>query len=159
MPDRIKDQRLPLRRKSREWALGLLYQAEVRGEALAPDDHAYLPEQIAGIDADIGSREIAKIQAYVRTITDGVQENLDEIDRIIQQYSSKKWTLMRMSSIDRNMIRIAVYELLFAKDTPPAVIINEAIEIGKVFGTEESGKFINGILDTIRKSAVADTKP
>jgi len=71
-----------------------------------------------------------------------------EIDSIIERFSSN-WKISRMSCVDRNMIRIAVYELLFCHDIPSKVSINEAIDIGKKFGTKESGAFINGILDGI----------
>jgi N utilization substance protein B len=72
-----------------------------------------------------------------------------EIDSIIERFSSN-WKISRMSCVDRNILRIAVYEMLFCCDIPPKVSINEAIDVGKKFGTEESGAFINGILDSIR---------
>ena len=78
----------------------------------------------------------------------GVQENRATIDALIEQFSSN-WKLSRMSCVDRNVLRIAVFELLFCADIPPKVSINEAIDVGKRFGTEESGAFINGILDSI----------
>ena len=70
-------------------------------------------------------------------------------DTVIEQFSSN-WKLSRMSCVDRNVLRIAVFELLYCADIPPKVSINEAIDVGKRFGTEESGAFINGILDSIR---------
>ncbi len=72
-----------------------------------------------------------------------------EIDSIIERFSSN-WKISRMSCVDRNIMRLAVYELLYCEDIPPKVSINEAIDIGKKYGTEESGAFINGILDSIR---------
>lgn len=80
----------------------------------------------------------------------GVLQKKDEIDGIIDQFSSN-WKVSRMACVDRNVLRIAVFELLFMGDIPPKVTINEAIDIGKKYGTEESGAFINGILDSIRK--------
>jgi transcription antitermination protein NusB len=82
-------------------------------------------------------------------LVNGVRENSQTIDTVIEQFSSH-WKLSRMSCVDRNILRIAVYELLFCADIPPKVSINEAIDVGKRFGTEESGAFINGILDSIR---------
>ncbi|MDD4463608.1 MAG: transcription antitermination factor NusB, partial [Desulfobacterales bacterium] len=72
-----------------------------------------------------------------------------QIDQLIEHFSSN-WKISRMSCVDRNIMRMAVYELLFCTEIPPKVSINEAIDVGKRFGTEESGAFINGILDTIR---------
>jgi N utilization substance protein B len=85
----------------------------------------------------------------------GVQENRETIDTVIEQFSSN-WKLSRMSCVDRNVLRIAVFELLFCADIPPKVSINEAIDVGKRFGTEESGAFINGILDSIRMAIEAN---
>jgi len=74
---------------------------------------------------------------------------------VIEQFSSN-WKISRMSCVDRNILRIAVFELLYCADIPPKVSINEAIDVGKRFGTEESGAFINGILDSIRLAMEAN---
>ena len=84
-------------------------------------------------------------------LVEGVREFQHEIDPLITSFS-EHWKIDRMSRADRNIMRVAVYELLFCDDIPPKVSINEAIDIGKKFGTEESGAFINGILDSIRIS-------
>jgi N utilization substance protein B len=78
----------------------------------------------------------------------GVCDHLIEIDRIIRRHS-ENWRLERMSRVDRNILRLAVFEISYCPDIPPRVAINEAIELGKYFGSEESGAFINGILDSI----------
>ena len=95
-------------------------------------------------------------QPFFRLLVNGVQANRPAIDALIEQFSSN-WKLSRMSCVDRNVLRIAVFELLYCADIPPKVSINEAIDIGKRFGTEESGAFINGILDSIRL-AIAENK-
>jgi N utilization substance protein B len=82
-------------------------------------------------------------------LVEGVLGAKSDIDRIIERFSDN-WKLRRMSCVDRNMMRIAVYEMLYCSDIPPKVSINEAIDVGKKFGTGESGAFINGILDSIR---------
>ena len=79
----------------------------------------------------------------------GVMRTRSQIDSIIECFSNN-WKIGRMSCVDRNVMRIAVYELLYCHDIPPKVTINEAIDVGKKFGTEESGSFINGILVSIR---------
>ena len=88
-------------------------------------------------------------EAFFHRLVEGVQANRATIDTVIEQFSSN-WKLSRMSCVDRNVLRIAVFELLYCADIPPKVSINEAIDVGKRFGTEESGAFINGILDSIR---------
>jgi N utilization substance protein B len=81
-------------------------------------------------------------------LIEGVTEHRNEIDSLIRQFS-ENWKMSRMSRVDRNVMRIAVYELLYCHDIPPKVSINEAIDIGKKYGTEDSGAFVNGILDSI----------
>ena len=85
---------------------------------------------------------------FFNELARGVIENRDEIDQLIEKHSSN-WKLYRISSVDLNLMRIAVYEFLHCPDVPRRVSINEAIDIGKRFGTAESGAFINGILDSI----------
>jgi len=79
----------------------------------------------------------------------GVEEHRGDLDRIIEKYSSH-WKIDRMAHVDRNILRIAIYELLYCNDIPPKVAINEAIDIGKKFGSEDSGAFINGVLDKVK---------
>ncbi|MBX7147870.1 transcription antitermination factor NusB [bacterium] len=131
------------RRQSREIALQLLYQLEFESkkpkEALDGywTQHAETPHDV---------REFADI------LLEGTTRNLKEIDGFIEG-TSTNWKLSRMASVDRNILRIASYELLFLEDIPASVTINEAVEIAKKFGTEESSGFINGILDKIAKHA------
>jgi N utilization substance protein B len=82
-------------------------------------------------------------------LVNGVISTISQLDAIIERFS-KNWRMSRMSPVDRNIMRIAVYEIIFCHDIPSKVSINEAIDIGKKFGTEESGAFINGIIDSIR---------
>ena len=86
----------------------------------------------------------------------GVKTNLKEIDSLIEKFSSN-WKISRMSGVDRNILRIAVYEMLGRSDIPVKVAINEAIDIGKKYGTEDSGAFINGILDSIHLATASET--
>ncbi len=89
------------------------------------------------------------IQDFFEKLATGVLKNWDIINRLIERFSSN-WKIGRMAVVDRNIMRIAIYEMMFCPDIPLKVSINEAIDIGKKFGTEESGAFINGILDSIR---------
>jgi len=135
------------RRRARELALQFLYQydalTESSGESLSPEDQLSL----------FWERDDVRIQDEMKEFPSvlilGTCRNLQHIDEIISRFS-EHWRLSRMSKIDRNILRLAVYELIYLSGIPPAVTINEAVELGKRFGTEESGSFINGILDKIR---------
>ena len=86
---------------------------------------------------------------FFMELVNGVMNHKPQIDAIIERFSNN-WKISRMSCVDRNIMRIAVYEMLFRRDIPSKVSINEAIDVGKKYGTDESGAFINGILDSIR---------
>ena len=90
-----------------------------------------------------------KARPFFLKLVTGVIQTKSELDSIIENFSDH-WKIGRMACVDRNIIRIAVYELMYCRDIPSKVSINEAVDIGKRFGTEESGAFINGILDSIR---------
>ncbi|MDL2269268.1 transcription antitermination factor NusB [Desulfosarcina sp. OttesenSCG-928-A07] len=127
------------RRISREQALQVLFYMDMHAEPM--DDPVGLFCSSFAQDRPTG--------AFFYRIVEGVQAHQEVIDSTIERFSSH-WKLSRMSCVDRNILRIAVFELLFCADIPPKVSINEAIDVGKRFGTEESGAFINGILDSIR---------
>ena len=96
-----------------------------------------------------------KAYPFFNKLVIGVLDAMGEIDGTIERFSSN-WKISRMSCVDRNILRIAVYELIHCKEIPSKVSINEAIDVGKKFGTEESGAFINGILDSIRNTLEAE---
>jgi N utilization substance protein B len=129
------------RRKAREVALQFLYQLDLNGD----DDPIPHDEEFWGRHpVDDETRAFA--DARVR----GVKGNQAKIDHAISQFA-EHWDLERMAVVDRNILRLAVYELLWTAEVPPKVAINEAIEIAKKFGTKESSRFINGLLDRIHK--------
>ncbi len=97
-----------------------------------------------------------KAQPFFMELVKGVINTRSKIDSFIERYSSN-WKISRMSCVDRNVMRVAVYELLYCQEIPPKVSINEAIDVGKKFGTDESGAFINGILDSIRRAMEKET--
>ncbi len=137
------------RRQARELALQFLYQFDSLKESSADSEDtevllsAFWDETEIEIDDD--TKEFSSV------LIRGSCSNLTNIDKIITTYS-EHWRLNRMSTIDRNILRIAIYELAYLSNIPPPVTINEAVELGKKFGTEESGSFINGILDKIREA-------
>lgn len=88
------------------------------------------------------------LRLFAMELIKGICKKRDQIDKIIQK-SSKNWKMGRMSKVDRSILRLSVYEMFFLDDIPPKVSIDEAVELGKRFGTEESGAFINGILDNV----------
>jgi N utilization substance protein B len=89
------------------------------------------------------------VQAFATNLLNGIIAHQVTIDEKITRYTAN-YELKRISAVDRNILRIAVYEMLYADDVPPIVAINEAIDIAKKFGTEESGKFVNGVLDRVK---------
>ena len=131
------------RRKSREFALQVLYQLEIKNQdvlqAMVQLRENFSPEE--------GEDE------FTKRIVLGVMERRREIDRLIKE-RSENWRLDRMTVIDRNILRIAIFELLYCSEIPPKVTLNEAIDLGKRYGSEESGSFINGILDRIQNEVV-----
>jgi N utilization substance protein B len=127
------------RRRSRELAMQALFQIEMN------QDHSR--EAVELFCEHFGVTK--SVKPFFLQLVEGVKEFQHEIDSLVERFS-KNWKISRMSRSDRNIMRIAVYELLYCDDIPPKVSINEAIDIGKKFGTEDSGAFINGILDSIR---------
>jgi transcription antitermination factor NusB len=129
------------RHKARVLALQVLYQLDLTQDPM---------EESLALLCD-GSQAPGDVRSFARALVEGVRENVTEIDRLIQA-SSEHWRVERMALVDRNILRLAVYELLFRPDTPARVVIDEAIDLGKEFGAEESGAFINGVLDHVSAS-------
>ena len=129
------------RRKSRELALQLLYQLDLQDAASA---EPYLDEFWTRHPVDREVRDFA--DALVR----GTKQHEGKIDEMISQYA-ENWELERMAVVDRNILRQGIFELLWMGEAPPKVAINEALEVSKKFSTQESSRFINGILDRIHK--------
>lgn len=126
------------RRKAREIALQVLYQMDVTGGS---------PEEALDLFwRNFDAPEYAR--PFCTRLIEGTYEHLADIDGRIRGVSSN-WSMERMAIVDRNILRMAVFELLYCQDIPPKVAINEAIDLGKEFGTENSGSFINGILDAL----------
>ncbi len=130
------------RTRARELAVKVLYQVDLGGQKL-----------LAEPDLDKMLKEASKsdeINAFARELIKGFWDNQTHIDNRIEEVSHN-WKLDRMAVIDRNIIRLAAYELMFREDVPALVSINEAIEIAKKFSTRKSGSFVNGVLDSLRK--------
>jgi N utilization substance protein B len=126
------------RRKAREVTLQVLYELDVQD--IGPTD------AIERFWAHFEAPEEAR--AFSSQLIEGAWSHRDEIDQLISS-SSENWTMARMSRVDKSILRMAVYELMFCQDIPPKVTLNEAIDLGKVYGSENSGAFINGILDAL----------
>ncbi|HOX54496.1 MAG: transcription antitermination factor NusB [Candidatus Omnitrophica bacterium] len=134
------------RTRARECALKILYGIDITGDsAEASLDNFWQSQEI----------EDSGVQEFANDLVKGVLENLDKIDKEIAK-SAANWQLKRMAVIDRNILRIATFELLFAQDIPPKVSINEAVDLAKRFGDVDSGRFVNGILDKINKTFCQD---
>jgi len=133
------------RRLAREIAISSLYQMEMN-EVTASDAVDMLVEEMS-LDNEMGAdpAEIGSTDAFAREIVNGVMEHKQAIDGMLQQFLTG-WHIDRLSRVDRQVLRLATYEMVFRDDVPPKATINEAIELAKHFGTEESGKFVNGVL-------------
>ena len=134
------------RRKSRELALQALFALDLNKLDLNKIDN---PSQMDDFLEQHGEDLSESTRLFFLTLVEGVLENRVKIDLLLDQWA-KNWKTSRMPAVDRNIMRIAVFEMLNLPDIPPSVSINEAVEIGKKFGTRDSGPFINGVLDRIR---------
>lgn len=137
---------------ARREALQLLYTSELTGAPLSglvggnEQELLLVPECPQGVsDADLVGVDLVD---YASTLVDGIVEHVDALDERISS-TAENWTLERMPIVDRNIIRIATYEIVYCDDIPTGVAINEAVEMAKAFGTDESPKFVNGVLGRI----------
>ncbi|UOQ60820.1 transcription antitermination factor NusB [Leucobacter rhizosphaerae] len=135
------------RTKARKRALDLLFQADVRGESITTVVNAEAKRAAAEPDR-------AASWLYAREIVDGVTDHRDEIDELISSYA-QAWTLERMPHIDRALLRLAAWEILHNPEVPAAVAIDEAVELAKEYSTDDSGRFVNGVLGRIAEHAQA----
>jgi len=134
------------RRNSRELALQALYQGELAGETGLLDFEEFC----------VHFQVNKKAMPYAKKLLQGVQGKREEINQRISRYA-ENWRLERMSVIDRNILRLAVFELLYQDDVPTSVAINEAVEIAKRYSTDDSGSFINGVLDAMARDEISGT--
>lgn len=133
------------RRKARELALQTLFQL---------DYNSTETEQALAVVLEESGEVTDSTRNYAQSIIQGTRQHLSEVDKIISDVSIE-WKLDRMAGVDRNIARIAVYEMNFGnEDLPPNVVINEAVELAKLYGTDESSRFINGILGSLVKNRV-----
>jgi N utilization substance protein B len=139
------------RRAARRLALDVLYEAEMRDMLPADAFEKRLGEEWAGVQEEGAERaddRSAETLAYARSLVAGVQAHQADIDALISSYADR-WAIRRMPVIDRNLLRIALFELLWGEDIPVPVAINEAVEMAKSLSTDDSGRFINGLLGRV----------
>jgi N utilization substance protein B len=154
------------RRTAREMAVQMLYQSDLGGSALAHvfatfDLAEYLareaPPKRKGtltsderVEADRNRKRVDEAFDYAKLLVQGTVDQREKIDDLIRSQADN-WRLERMPPVDRNILRLAIYEMMFEKDTPKLVVLDEAIELAKKFGSEQSGRFVNGLLDGLLK--------
>jgi len=131
-------------RKGREAAIQILYQVEGAGGVSPADADDGVAKFFDNFEHDEEAREDA------RALVVGVCTKSAELDAIIEKHATR-WKIARMAKVDRNVLRIATFEFLHRPDTPTRVVLNEAIELGKKFGSENSQSFINGVLDPVAR--------
>ncbi len=128
------------RHEARLWAVQILFQRDFNeGDIVAALEQFWLEKKAS-----------SKMQAFTEELVRGVESMRGEIDEVIHKHA-EHWDLSRMGAVDRNVMRVAMYEMLKRPDIPPIVSINEAVEIAKELSSDESGKFVNGILDRARR--------
>ena len=130
------------RRQERRLAIEILFQADVTGT-----------DGRSALQGWIGSGR--EVPPFTRALVEGVSDHLDEIDRTIAAHS-EGWTVDRMASVDRTVLRVAAYELAFGRDVPVGVAIDEAVRAAKDLSTEDSGRFVNGVLGKIARELDPD---
>jgi len=131
------------RRKAREYALQMLFQLDFTERSF---DERSLDEFWSD------KKEESTVKDFAVNLVKGTLENLDKIDATIEMIT-ENWLLKRMAAVDRNILRFAAYEILYRKDIPSAVTINEALEIAKKYSSTEAASFLNGVLDRLAKEA------
>jgi transcription antitermination protein NusB len=147
------------RRLARRIALDVLYDSEIRSrlptESLEERRRLgwSLPEGDEGEEGEALVEPSPETAAYAARLVKGIQERSAAIDSLIVEYVDR-WAIQRMPVIDRNLLRIGVFELLWEKDIPVAVVINEAVELAKALSTDDSGRFINGVLGRVAREEV-----
>jgi N utilization substance protein B len=129
------------RRRAREYALQILFQIDFKGKEVNNKDL-----EVFWSD----KQESEDVKKFAEDLVKGTIKRLEDIDSKIEKFA-ENWVLKRMAAVDRNILRFAAYEILYREDIPPAVTINEALEIAKKFSSSEAAPFINGILDRLAK--------
>lgn len=152
------------RREARERTVQFLFQNDLNPLDDVPGalEHFWESQRAAALAEDKGAAtwgqpiempppttEEAAVRLFAEPLIKGTIEHRKELDEVISNHT-KNWDLHRIAAVDRNILRLAIYEMLYRDDIPPVVSINEAVDIAKKFSTQESGKFVNGILDKVK---------
>lgn len=140
------------RRRARQYALQMLFQYEFTASSTFRALPADSDQDAAQDWPGDYSAEPEQVRSFADELFQGTLRHRDEIDAVIRN-AAEHWDLDRMVAVDRNILRLAAYEILYRQDIPAAVTIDEALEIAKKFSTQESASFINGLLDRIAKTA------
>lgn len=131
---------MPKRRELREWAVQLAYQHDFN-----PPQNTERFFEAFWVDKKPG----VKGRQFTEELVRGLIAHLEQVDEVIRRHA-ENWDIGRMAAVDRSIIRLAVYEMLFRPDIPPVVSINEAVMLAKIYGDPGAGKFVNGVLDQVR---------
>jgi len=156
---------MSVRREARERAIQFLYQHDLNPppDIEAALEHFWNSQRSAALAVEKGPANYgqtvelppptsheAAVQLFADPLIRGTLEHRDELDKSIEQYA-QNWSIKRIAAVDRNILRLAIYEMNHREDIPPVVSINEAVDIAKKFSTHDSGKFVNGLLDRVKK--------
>ncbi len=139
------------RRRGRSIALQILYQADWASDMKPGDAQEFVEQSLEEYEKDLapgGRPNDPELTRFIGMLVSGVLDRRQEIDSIISRFS-RRWKLERMAAVDRNILRLGIFELCYLEEVPPRVAINEAVELAKKFGDANSPGFINGILDAV----------
>ena len=141
------------RRRSRELALKVIFQLDVAGGDPAEAFDLIVHLMVEDPEDGDGPPLTDEVKIFAKALLDGAIANLDDLDGRLKSYA-REWSLERMANVDRNILRLALYEMQYLDEVPVSVSINEAVELAKTYSTPDSGRFINGILGKIAAEAL-----
>ena len=142
----------------RELAMQFLFQFDLTEEEFNDTDLVRFFQQIDVSEKFPDSKETRKAKKYATKLIEGIVQNLPAVDDIIQKYIAKNWTWERIAPVDRGILRVATFEMLFIDNVPPIVAINEAVDLAKNYGSSDSKAFVNALLNSIKNNLKRDPR-
>ena len=150
--------RIHFKRIGRELAMQFLFQYNLNQDEFNSEDLDRFFEQMDKSEVFENTRELRRGKKYTAKLAPGIIANIDAIDKKINEFLSKDWDWSRIAAVDKGILRVATYEMIFEEGVPPIVAINEAVELAKKFGSEQSKRFINGLLNNLKDTIDRDPR-
>jgi N utilization substance protein B len=150
--------KIHFKRIGRELAMQFLFQYNLNQEEFDSVDLIRFFKQMDQSNAFKDSRELRRGKKYTAKLVEGIIENINIIDEKINEFISEEWDWARIAPVDKGILRVATYEMLFEEGVPPIVAINEAVELAKKFGSDQSKRFVNGLLNNLKNTLDRDPR-